>query len=136
MKRFHMNLRVADLAKSTAFYTQFFGVEPTVDEPDYKKWMLDDPYVNFSIEPKLDGNVGVAHLGLQASDDSELEEIRERITAAGSNTFNEGETQCCYAHSYKSWTQDPDGIVWEAFFTDGQRRNYGEMPDAERVFAS
>ncbi|KWV90841.1 VOC family protein [Erythrobacter sp. YT30] len=128
MKRFHLNLRVSDLAKSTEYYTAFFGVEPTVNEPDYRKWMLDDPLINFSIEPAID-KVGIAHVGLQASSDDELADIRERIQAIGEPAFHEGETQCCYAHSFKSWTRDPDGIIWEAFYTDGQRRDYGEMPE-------
>ncbi|WP_298468208.1 VOC family protein [uncultured Erythrobacter sp.] len=135
MKRFHLNLRVADLDQSTTFYTHLFGTQPTVDEPDYKKWMLDDPFINFSIEPEIEGKKGVAHLGLQAANDGELAAIRQNIAAAGAPTFNEGETECCYAHSFKSWTRDPDGIVWEAFYTDGQRRDYGEMPDAEAVIA-
>lgn len=128
MKRFHLNLRVSDLAKSTEYYTAFFGVEPTVNEPDYRKWMLDDPLINFSIEPATE-KVGIAHVGLQAGSDDELADIRERIEAVGEPAFHEGETQCCYAHSFKSWTRDPDGIIWEAFYTDGQRRDYGEMPE-------
>ncbi|MEL7219171.1 MAG: VOC family protein [Pseudomonadota bacterium] len=131
MKRFHLNLRVADLDRSTQFYTHLFATEPTVDEPDYKKWMLDDPFINLSIEPQTGDKQGVAHLGLQAADESELQDIRANIAAAGSPTFEEGETQCCYAHSFKSWTRDPDGIVWEAFFTDGQRRDYGTMPEID-----
>lgn len=128
MKRFHLNLRVSDLARSADYYTAFFGAEPTVDEPGYKKWMLDDPLINFSIEPAR-GEPGIAHIGLQASNDDELVDIRSKIEAAASPAFHEGETECCYAHSFKSWTHDPDGIVWEAFFTDGQKRNYGAMPE-------
>ena len=130
MKRFHVNLRVSDLEASTRFYAEILGAEPTVNELDYRKWMLDDPCINFSIEPEsLDGRApGVAHLGLQVSDEAELEDVRARIGKAGSPAFHEGETQCCYAHSFKSWTRDPDGIVWETFFTDGQRRDYGSLP--------
>ncbi|GAA4035523.1 VOC family protein [Parerythrobacter jejuensis] len=128
MKRFHLNLRVEDLAASEKFYTAFFGQAPTVDRSDYKKWMLDDPFINFSIEPSM-GKTGIAHVGIQASSENELAAVYDRIADADAPTFKEGETQCCYAHSFKNWTRDPDGIVWEAFFTDGQRRDYGEMPD-------
>lgn len=127
MKRFHLNLRVDDLAASTRFYSEFFGAKPSVDEADYKKWMLDDPFINFSIEPSL-GKTGIAHVGLQASSESELQHVYQRIEAAGGPEFREGETECCYAHSHKSWTRDPDGVIWEAFYTDGQRRDYGKMP--------
>lgn len=129
MKRFHVNLRVSDLAASTEFYTQMFGEAPSVDEDDYKKWMLDDPFVNFSIEPSV-GPVGIAHVGLQAGSEAELSGVYERIEAAGGPEYREGETQCCYAHSHKSWTRDPDGLIWEAFFTDGQRMDYGQLPGA------
>ena len=133
MKRFHVNLRVADLEQSTHFYTEIFGAEPVVIEEDYRKWMLDDPRLNFSIEPQnaccdSEGSTGVAHLGLQVSDEAELEDMRARIGKADSPAFHEGQTQCCYAHSFKSWTRDPDGVVWETFFTDGQRRDYGAVP--------
>ncbi|MDJ0978641.1 MAG: VOC family protein [Erythrobacter sp.] len=134
MKRFHVNLRVADLEASTRFYTEIFGVEPVVSETDYRKWMLDDPRINFSIEPQgaceaqSSPDTGVAHLGLQVDSQAELEEMRARIGKAAAPSFDEGETQCCYAHSFKSWTRDPDGVVWETFFTDGQRRDYGAAP--------
>lgn len=132
MKRMHLNLRVSDLKASQNFYTKLFGAEPTVDEPEYKKWMLDDPFLNFSIEPECNG-AGIAHVGLQASSEAELQEIYANIEATEANSFEEGETQCCYAHSFKTWTKDPDGIVWEAFFTDGQRKDYGAMPDLNKV---
>ena len=135
MKRFHVNLRVSDLEQSTRFYSEMFGAEPTLSEPEYRKWMLDDPFINFSIEPETAcgnaaaGGTGVAHLGVQVGDEDELEEMRGRIGKAAAPAFHEGETQCCYAHSFKSWTRDPDGVVWETFFTDGQRRDYGAVPE-------
>ena len=135
MKRFHINLRVTDIESSRAFYSHLFGAEPSVNEDDYRKWMLDDPFINFSIEPQMEGSIqtGVAHLGVQVGDEAELEEMRGRIAKADAPAFHEGETQCCYAHSFKSWTRDPDGVVWETFFTDGQRRDYGAMPEMAEV---
>ena len=49
MKRLHVNLKVKELAESVRFYSTLFATEPTVTKPDYAKWMLDDPRVNFSI---------------------------------------------------------------------------------------
>ena len=131
MKRFHVNLKVADLEASTQFYSEIFGAAPTVSKDDYRKWMLDDPRINFSIEPvgKCGTGTGVAHLGIQVDSEAALEDMRGRIGKADSPAFHEGETQCCYAHSFKSWTRDPDGVVWETFFTDGQRRDYGAVPE-------
>jgi hypothetical protein len=48
MKRFHAHVRVEDLESSVRFYSTLFGTEPAVLKPDYAKWMLDDPRVNFA----------------------------------------------------------------------------------------
>ncbi len=60
---------------------------------------------------------GVDHLGLQVDDDSELEEIAQRLKTAGLNVYDEGDTTCCYAESNKAWVQDPAGIAWETYRT-------------------
>ena len=49
MKRLHVHVGVADLGRSIGFYSTLFGAEPNVVKPDYAKWMLDDPRVNFAI---------------------------------------------------------------------------------------
>ena len=52
MKRFHVHLAVPDLAASIRFYSDLFGFAPTVEKPDYAKWMLDEPRVNFAISQR------------------------------------------------------------------------------------
>lgn len=52
MKRLHMHMTVADLDRNAKFYSTLFGAEPTVRKPDYAKWMLDDPRVNFAISTR------------------------------------------------------------------------------------
>jgi len=42
--------------------------------------------------------------------------------------LEEGRTTCCYSKSEKSWITDPDGVVWETFFTDGEATTYGDSP--------
>ncbi len=116
MKRMHIHVGVEHLEQGIAFYSALFGAEPVKTKIDYAKWMLDDPRINFAISTR-GSTKGVDHLGLQVDEDSELEEVRERITRAGMPVFNEGETICCYARSDKSWVQDPAGIAWEAFKT-------------------
>lgn len=72
MKRFHVNVGVKNLEESTAFYTALFGAQPTVLKPDYAKWMLDDPRVNFAISLRPE-NPGIEHLGIQADREEELD---------------------------------------------------------------
>ncbi len=64
MRRFHVHVRVADLEQSIGFYSTLFGLSPTVLKPDYAKWMLDDPRVNFAISANP-VEAGLDHLGLQ-----------------------------------------------------------------------
>lgn len=134
MKRFHVNLKVSDLEKSKAYYAGLFGEAPTVVKPDYIKWMLDDPFINFSIEPAHD-KTGIAHVGLQAESLEELKTVYKRVQDAAGPRFEEGETTCCYASSEKNWTRDPDGLIWETFYTEGQVTHYGELPDLGDVGA-
>jgi len=46
--------------------------------------------------------------------------------AAGGDVIEQGETNCCYAKSEKSWTDDPAGIAWETFLTTGESTDYGD----------
>lgn len=116
MRRMHINVGVENLEQSIKFYNALFGAEPVKTKSDYAKWMLEDPRLNFAITSHSSTR-GVDHLGLQVDDDSELEEMRERLRSADMSLFDEGETVCCYARSDKSWVQDPSGVAWEAFKT-------------------
>lgn len=116
MKRIHIHVGVDDLDRSIRFYSALFGAEPVKTKTDYAKWMLDDPGVNFAISTRARKS-GVDHLGLQTDEESELQEVRDRLRSADMATFDEGETVCCYARSDKSWVQDPAGIAWEAYRT-------------------
>ncbi len=116
MLRMHINVGVENIDQSIKFYNALFGAEPVKHESDYAKWMLEDPRINFAISNRSKKK-GVDHLGMQVDDDLELKELRERLNAADLALFDEGETNCCYAHSDKSWAQDPSGVAWEAFRT-------------------
>jgi len=123
MKRMHVMLRVKNLDEATRFYSSLFDTAPTTQKPDYAKWMLDDPRVNFSIAEK-DEDFGIEHLGIQAETPDELGELRGRIDRAGGTVNNEGETTCCYANSDKTWVVDQQGVSWEAFYTSGEADTY------------
>ena len=124
MKRLHVSLAVSDLDQSIDFYTSLFGAAPTVVKPDYAKWMLEDPRVNFVLD--VNGcSPGVNHLGIQVDSDAELSGITERLASAEAPLVNERAAECCYARSDKSWSLNPQGIPWEAFHTHGTIDSYG-----------
>jgi len=128
MKRLHVHVAVEDLAPSVHFYSTLFAAEPAVLKDDYAKWMLDDPRVNFAISSGNHASRGVQHLGVQVESAAELSEVYERLEQADRPVLEEGRTTCCYAKSEKSWIADPDGVVWEAFLTDGEATVYGANP--------
>ena len=125
MKRFHVHVAVRNLQESARFYSAMFGIEPTVVKPDYAKWMLDDPRVNFAISQRSQA-VGVNHLGVQAETDDELEAIHANLQQANGAVVAEKGVSCCYAKSDKYWVTDPQGVAWESFRSLGTVPVYGE----------
>jgi catechol 2,3-dioxygenase-like lactoylglutathione lyase family enzyme len=124
MKRLHVHVGVTDLDQSIRFYSTLFAAEPTVRKPDYAKWMLEDPRVNFAISHRPGGG-GVRHLGIQVENGAELADVYDRLKAADGPVLEEGATTCCYARSEKSWISDPQGVAWETFLTFGDSTTYG-----------
>ena len=122
MKRLHVNIKVSELATNIEFYTGLFGTEPTVVKPDYAKWLLNDPRVNFAIT--IGNTEGIEHLGIQAEEANELDILFQRADKLKGEKFNEGETICCYAKSTKTWVKDPQGIDWELFRTVGESETF------------
>jgi hypothetical protein len=125
MKRLHLHVAVQDIPQSIGFYSALFAAEPAVVKPDYAKWMLDDPRVNFAISTR-GRQPGLDHLGIQVEDAGELQEVYGRLRAAGADIVEQGQTACCYAKSEKSWVEDPAGISWETFLTTGESATYGD----------
>jgi catechol 2,3-dioxygenase-like lactoylglutathione lyase family enzyme len=129
MKRLHVHVAVRDLEESVRFYSALFAAQPTVLKSDYAKWMLDDPRVNFAISNRC-AEAGLDHLGIQAENDAELEEIGTRLAQADVAVTPQKDVSCCYAKSDKYWTVDPQGIAWESFHTMGSAAMYGQTRPA------
>lgn len=125
MKRLHVHVAVDDIEQSTRFYSALFATEPAVLKPDYAKWMLEDPRVNFAISARGRA-AGLDHLGIQVADAEELGEVYSRLKQAEGPVIEQGQTTCCYAKSEKSWINDPQGLAWEVFLTSGDSTVYGD----------
>lgn len=128
MKRLHVHVAVEDLVHSIGFYSTLFAAEPAVVKPDYAKWMLDDPRVNFAISTRS-GKSGVDHLGIQVETPDELQEVYGRLNRADRPVLEQGATSCCYARSEKAWITDPQGLSWETFLTTSETTVYGDSAD-------
>jgi predicted enzyme related to lactoylglutathione lyase len=118
MKRIHMHVTVEDLGRSIHFYSALFGAEPAVVKPDYAKWMLEDPRVNFAISTGA-MSPGPDHFGIQVETSGELEGLHQRMVQMGLQPVPEPGVTCCYAVSDKHWVRDPQGVSWEVYLTHG-----------------
>ncbi|MEM7611201.1 MAG: ArsI/CadI family heavy metal resistance metalloenzyme [Pseudomonadota bacterium] len=114
MKRLHIHIGIDDLQQGIQFYSSLFDTAPDKVKDDYAKWMLDDPRINFAISTHT-ATRGVDHLGLQVDAPEEMSALRAQFEREGLGVQHEGETQCCYAQSDKSWLHDPSGVAWETF---------------------
>jgi len=124
MKRFHVHVAVDDLQANVRFYSMVFGARPSVQKPDYAKWMLDDPRINFAISQR-GAKAGVDHLGFQVDSEEELSALRKQVADAEIAALDQPEATCCYARSDKYWITDPQGIAWETYRTLGEAEIYG-----------
>lgn len=135
MKRLHVHIRAKDLDESVRFYSALFGRSPDKREPDYAKWLLDDPRANISISTRADA-AGVDHVGVQVDDRDALLAIADRLKAADANLVEQADATCCYARSDKFWARSPEGAVWELFHTFGDSADYGgDLVPQERAAA-
>lgn len=114
MKRLHSHISVTDMEESIRFYTAVFGVAPQIVMPNYAKWMLDEPSVNFAIFQRGE-KVGLSHLHTEVKTGDELSEMQTRLEKAALPFKEQIQQACCYATSDKYWTVDPQGIAWELF---------------------
>lgn len=132
MKRFHVHVSVDDLDANVQFYSTVFGKAPTVLKPDYAKWMVDDPRINFAISKR--GNApGIDHLGVQVESEEELMALRKQVASAQVTALDQPDADCCYARSDKYWTTDPQGVAWETFHSLDSIPVYGETERAEKT---
>lgn len=124
MKRLHVHVAVRDLDESIRFYSKLFDAAPVVTKPDYAKWLLEDPRVNFAISAR-GAAAGVRHLGIQVENTKDLAAVTARLDAAAATLRREEDVSCCYARSDKTWVDDPQGVRWENFFTHDTATSYG-----------
>jgi hypothetical protein len=128
MKRFHIHLRVDDLAANIEFYSNLFATQPSVTQPDYAKWMLDDPYINFALSTHGD-KTGINHIGIEIEDQASFDALlksREMTSKSRTQQVPQEDANCCYAQSRKLWLVDPQDTAWEIFHTHDSLETYGK----------
>jgi catechol 2,3-dioxygenase-like lactoylglutathione lyase family enzyme len=118
--KMHVGINVTELDKSIEFYTKVFNTEPVKIKPDYAKFLLDNPGLNFTLNLKdeVSGNQ-LGHFGFQVESLEEVHQQKERLENLGFFAREEMDVTCCYATQDKFWVTDPNGNEWEFFYTKG-----------------
>lgn len=116
--KMHVGINVTDLNKSIDFYSKVFNTEPVKVKPDYAKFLLENPGLNYTLNLKdqVSGNQ-VGHFGFQLGNHEEVLQHKERLEKFGFFAREEMDVTCCYATQDKFWVTDPDGNEWEFFYT-------------------
>lgn len=113
----HVALNVTDIEKSVAFYQAMFGVNPVKYKVGYAKFDVDNPALNLTLNlaQTVQSQGALSHLGVQVDSTETVKQAIDRFKVAGLATFEEQNTDCCYALQDKVWVTDPDGNRWEVF---------------------
>ena len=115
MKLNHLNLTVADLGRSSAFYREQFGFEVAFPVEDGEGVLLEGPGDAVLVLVRgtpPDDSGRIFHFGFGAASADEVRDARARLTAAGC-----AELEWVEADDYVSVkVADPDGYVLEVFW--------------------
>lgn len=113
----HIALNTPRFDESVRFYRTFLGLEPVKLKPGYAKFDVPDPALNLTLNASngIDVRGALNHLGIQVQSTAAVKEAADRLKAEGLATFEEENTDCCYALQDKVWVTDPNGYKWEVF---------------------
>jgi catechol 2,3-dioxygenase-like lactoylglutathione lyase family enzyme len=116
MSRVQLALRVSDLEKSVAFYTNLFGVEPAKRRSGYANFAVESPPLKLVLlEGEPDKPTVMDHLGVEVFSTDEVTAATTRLKESGLATFSENDTECCYALQDKVWVHGPGQEPWEVY---------------------
>ena len=112
----HVALNTPRFDESVRFYRTFLGLEPVKLKPGYAKFDVSEPELNLTLNASAETRAGALnHLGIQVGSTEAVKQAAERLKTEGLATFEEENTDCCYALQDKVWVTDPNGYRWEVF---------------------
>ena len=133
----HLALTVSDVERAVPFYRALLDAEPAKVKPGYVKFEPTDPGIVLTlIEGERNGLGAFNHGGIKVSSTDAVLATRLRLQQAGLATFDEMETECCYAKQDKIWVTDPDGTPWEVFTVLDDVEHFGSSTEQPRAGAT
>lgn len=129
MSRVQLALRVSDLEGSIAFYSALFGSAPAKRRPGYANFAIAEPPLKLVLlEGDADQATVMDHLGVEVESTGEVDAATRRFTASGLATFEENDTDCCYAVQDKVWVHGPGSEPWEVYVVKSEGTSLGSVP--------
>jgi len=121
VSRVQLALRVSDLEGSIAFYSSLFGAEPAKRRPGYANFAIAEPPLKLVlIEGTPDAPTVLDHLGVEVESTEQVGDATRRFKDSGLATFEETDTDCCYAVQDKVWVHGPGKEPWEVYVVKGE----------------
>jgi catechol 2,3-dioxygenase-like lactoylglutathione lyase family enzyme len=128
--RVQLALNVRDLDEAVAYYSKLFGAPVHKRKPGYANFALDQPPLKLVLFEAPNAPERLNHLGVETSDQADVDAAIERLTDAGiAGPIEVGRT-CCHATQNKIWSQDPQGARWEFYRVLADSESFGEAPAA------
>jgi catechol 2,3-dioxygenase-like lactoylglutathione lyase family enzyme len=118
-QEFHLSLRVADLAASTAFYGAFFNTPPKDTTARYSTFVVPHLHLNLVLlvndsQQPLD-TYSLYHLGLGVADKAQVIAAYHAAIAAGIPIVKPPRTTWCGTPLHELWLRDPSGYLIEVY---------------------
>ena len=137
-QEFHLSFRVADLARSTAFYRDFFGVEPKQQTVRFSTFIVPDLCLNLVIlvndrDEPLD-TYSLYHVGLGVTNKEAVVAAYHRAVAAGAEVVKPPRSTWRGTPLHELWLRDPTGYLLEIYARMTEEELAGMPADQEPVF--
>ncbi len=124
----HLTLFVSSLSETQNFYQKLFKAEPSKTKTSFVVFSLQEPQLNLTLSLRADGTFDTVkdHFGVELLSLEKLEEERQRLTAAGIQTFfkDSSEGCTCSGSQNKFWVSDPAGNEWKFWFNPCGSQNH------------
>ena len=111
--RLQLALNVQNINESISYYSKLFDTKPHKIREGYANFSINNPPFKLVLIENPKAEYRINHLGVEVSQDENLNEIIERLNHVGAIDRKEVQTTCCFATQNKVWSVEPQGLHWE-----------------------
>jgi catechol 2,3-dioxygenase-like lactoylglutathione lyase family enzyme len=115
MSRIQLALNVSRLEEAIAFYSKFFGTQPTKVREGYANFAIEQPPLKLVLIENGGDPGSINHLGVEVFSTDEVLASATYLSSVGLATRIEKSTTCCFAVQNKVWVDGVDGSPWEVY---------------------